>query len=105
MTEPKTTSENPTWAWAAGRDADQGAGEAIEHEDDGADEADGGGQAQVELVVHVGPLEAVCLPPHNGGDVDDVQHRHDDERGCLLSWMGLIRGRESVLFYKVGLWI
>ena len=106
MTEPKKTSENPTWAWAAGRDADQRTGEAIEHEDDGADEADGGGQAQVELVVHVGPLEAVDLPAHDGGDVDDVQHRHDDddddEHFFCLYWWGLSGGVSVSCLTKCG---
>ena len=88
LTEPKKISVSPTWTWAAGRDADQRAGEAIEHEDDGADEADGGGQAQVELVVHIGSLEAVGLPAHDGGDVDNVKHGHDDDEHffCLYWW-------------------
>ena len=92
-----------TWAWAAGGDADQRAGEPIEHEDDGADEADGGGQPQVELVVHVGSLEAVSLPAHDGGDVDDVQHRHVEQLFfCLCwGWCGLIGG-ECVLSYEEG---
>ena len=80
-----------TRARAAGWDTDQRAGESIEHEDNGADQADGGGQAQVELVVHVGPLKAVGLSAHDSGDVDDVKHRHGDE---LLrdEVVGVIRG-------------
>ena len=72
-----------------GRHADQGAGEPVEQEHDGANEADGGGEPEVQLVIHVGPLEAVDVPAHEGGDVDDVQHCHV-ESGVSVVPRGLL---------------
>ena len=46
----------------AGRDAGEGTGEPVEEQHQGAQQTDGGGQAQVQLVVEIGSLETVNLP-------------------------------------------
>ena len=68
---------------ATRRDAGERSGESSEEEHQATQQADSGGQAQVQLVVHIGSLETVNLPAQEGGNVEDVKEGHagGSERG------------------------
>ena len=74
---------------AAGRDTDQGAAEARHEEQQAAQQSHQAGQAQLNLVVHVCPLERVDIVPNQSGDVDDVEKSHCEVRSDPLEVRGI----------------
>ena len=77
---------------AACRDTDEGAREPRHQEQHAAQQADQARQAQLCLVVDIGPLEGVSVVTQQSGDVDEVQESHDDTLegrgvGCKSSFL------------------
>ena len=63
-------------AGAAHRDADQGAGEPREGEDQEPHQGEEPRQAQVQLVPDIGPAEAVAVSPEQPRQVHNVHESH-----------------------------
>ena len=62
---------------AAHWDTDQGWGEPVQQEHQARHQAEDTSQTQVQLVPHIGSLEAVVVIAKYPGHVDDIQTSHD----------------------------